>query len=79
MIELIMIAMASTLVALLLVWIGRKLTKFRGVNSASLGVKRAAKPRRYSREVASLERGSIGDSKRRELRRAPANAKPWGW
>ena len=78
MLELIVIALVSTAVAIALVWLWRKMTEFKGATMASLSSNRKTELKLTSQQgyvdlPSSMAQRAVLSKK------ASGNAKPWGW
>lgn len=86
MLELIVIALGSTVVAFFLVWLWRKLTEFKGATMASLSANRNTQLKLTSQQGYVSLPNSMANSAmankaagRAVLRKSHGSRKPWGW
>lgn len=78
MFEIVIIALTSTAVAFLVVWLVRKLTDARGASQASLSGSRSEMEISQQQGYVSWDSLATGRRASRKPQRK-GNAKPWGW
>ena len=78
MFELVLLAMACTASALIIVWLWRKLAEFSGSTVDSLSGKKSRLKPNQRQEHASWK-GMVRRKRAKRLPQDRVNAKPWGW
>lgn len=83
MIELLLIALASTVIATLLVWLYRKLTEAKGINCSLVTLSNHNRSLRLSQQQGFVTLRNAGPGKQRtaakQQRDEGSVRKPWGW